>query len=178
MSFLFPSILWGLFAVSFPLIIHLISHRNTKIVDFSSIRHIQELEHETIRKLKIRQWLLIVLRMCIIAALVLMVSGPVQINDSSWVLSEKESTVVIIIDNSASMAVTKDRTSFLDQVKLELPNIFSSFDGLVDLQVYQTTPVRQLYKGIFEKGITINTGNWNINQAVGEDKIWAVVDSV
>ena len=55
--------------------------------------------------------------MCIIAALVLMVSGPVQINDSSWVLSEKESTVVIIIDNSASMAVTKDRTSFLDQVK-------------------------------------------------------------
>ena len=67
-------------------------------------------------------------------------------------LSEKESTVVIIIDNSASMAVTKDRTSFLDQVKLELPNIVSSFDGLVDLQVYQTTPVRQLYKGIFEKG--------------------------
>ncbi len=148
MSFLFPSILWGLFAVSLPLIIHFISHRNTKMVDFSSIRHIQELEHETIKKLKIRQWLLIILRMCIIAALVLMVSGPVQINDSAWVPSEKESTVVIIIDNSASMAVTKDRTSFLDRVKLELPNIFSSFNGLVDLQVYQTTPVRQLYKGI------------------------------
>ena len=178
MSFLFPSILWGLFAVSLPLIIHFISHRNTKMVDFSSIRHIQELKHETIKKLKIRQWLLIILRMCIIAALVLMASGPVQINDSAWVPSEKESTVVIIIDNSASMAVTKDRTSFLDRVKLELPNIFSSFDGLVDLQVYQTTPVRQLYKGIFEKGITVNTGNWNIQQAVGEDKIWAVVDSV
>ena len=178
MSFLFPSILWGLFAVSLPLIIHFISHRNTKMVDFSSIRHIQELEHETIRKLKIRQWLLIVLRMCIIAALVLMVSGPVQINDSAWVPSEKESTVVIIIDNSASMAVTKDRTSFLDRVKLELPNIFSSFNGLVDLQVYQTTPVRQLYKGIFEEGITLNTANWNIEQAVGKDKIWTVVDSV
>ena len=123
MSFLFPSVLWGLFAVSLPLVIHFISHRNTNIVDFSSIRHIQELEHETIRKLIIRQWLLIVLRMCIIAALVIMVSGPVQINDSAWIPSEKESTVVIIIDNSASMAVTKDRTSFLDQVKLELPKV-------------------------------------------------------
>ena len=50
MSFLYPSVLWGLAAVSLPLIIHLISLRNTKTLDFSSIRHIQELEHETIRK--------------------------------------------------------------------------------------------------------------------------------
>ena len=59
MSFLFPAVLWGLIAVSLPIIIHLISLRHTKTVDFSTIRHIKALEHETIRKLKIRQWILI-----------------------------------------------------------------------------------------------------------------------
>jgi len=178
MSFLFPSILWGLFAASLPIIIHLISLRNTKTIDFSSIRHIQELEHETIRKLKIQQWILIALRMGIIAALILMISGPIQISDSAWVPSEKESTAVIIIDNSASMAVTADRTSYLERVKAELPNIISGFDGLVNLYVYQTTPVQQLYQGILEKGMTINSTNWDIHQAVGRDNIWSAVDSL
>ncbi len=178
MSFLYPSVLWGLAAVSLPLIIHLISLRNTKTLDFSSIRHIQELEHETIRKIKIRQWILIALRMGIISALVLMVSGPIQIHESAWVPSEKESTVVVVIDNSASMAVTENRISFLDRVKADLPKIISSFDGLVNLYVYQTTPVQQLFEGILEKGMTINTTDWNIQQEVGRDKIWSVVDSV
>ncbi|MBT5176915.1 MAG: hypothetical protein HN710_02865 [Candidatus Marinimicrobia bacterium] len=178
MSFLFPSILWGLLATSLPLLIHLISLRNTKTVDFSSIRHIQELTHDTIRKLKIRQWILIALRMGLIAALVLMIAGPIQMSESTWIPSEKESTAVIIIDNSASMAVTEDRTSYLDQVKYELPNIIAGFDGLVNLHVYQTTPVRQLYSGILEKGMNLNTENWDITQSVGRDKIWSVVDSI
>ncbi len=178
MSFLYSSVLWGLAAASLPLIIHLISMRNTKTVDFSSIRHIQELEHETIRKLKIRQWVLIALRMGIISALVLMVSGPIQIHDSAWVPSEKESTAIIVIDNSASMAVTEDRSSYLDRVKTQLPKIISSFDGLVNLYVYQTTPVQEIFQGILEKGMTINPVDWDIQQAVGRDKIWSVVDSV
>jgi len=175
MSFLFPAVLWGLIAVSLPIIIHLISLRHTKTVDFSTIRHIKALEHETIRKLKIRQWILIVLRMGIISALVLMVSGPILMNDSLWIPSENESTAVIIIDNSASMAVTNDRHTYLDKVKAELPNIVSGFNGLVHLHVYQTTPVKQLYDGIIERGMSINPAIWNISQAVGRDKIWSVV---
>ena len=38
MTFLSPSILWALFAVSIPLIIHLISLRQTKLEEFSSLR--------------------------------------------------------------------------------------------------------------------------------------------
>jgi len=178
MSFLFPAVLWGLIAVSLPIIIHLISLRHTKTVDFSTIRHIKALEHETIRKLKIRQWILILLRMGIISALVLMVSGPILMNESLWIPSENESTAVIIIDNSASMAVTNDRHTYLDKVKAELPNIVSGFNGLVNLHVYQTTPVKQLYDGIIKRGMSINPAIWNISQAVGRDKIWSVVDSV
>ena len=62
MTFLSPSILWALFAVSIPIIIHLISLRQTRYEEFSSLRFIKFLEHKTIRSLKINQWLLIFLR--------------------------------------------------------------------------------------------------------------------
>ena len=52
MSFLFPSILWGLFATIIPLIIHLASKRTSKTVEFPSLIHLKSLETESIKKLK------------------------------------------------------------------------------------------------------------------------------
>lgn len=78
MTFLTPSILWGLLAALIPILIHLFSLRKTKEVEFSTLRFIKELEHETIRKLKLRQWLLVLLRVLIIICLVLMFARPVQ----------------------------------------------------------------------------------------------------
>ena len=178
MTFVYPNILWGLLAASLPLIIHLISLRSTKTIEFSSIRHIKSLENKTIKKLKIMQWILIALRMGIICTLIIMFSGPIQVNDSSWIPSEKESEAVIIIDNSASMSVTIDRDSFLDDVKSEIPKILSSFDGLVNLNVFQTTPPEKIFSGIIEEGMVVKHENWNINQSVGRDRLWTLVDSV
>ena len=178
MAFLFPNILWGLLAAFLPLLIHLISLRRTKTVAFSSIQHIKALEHNSIKKLKIMQWILIALRMAIITALVLMASGPIQFNDAAWIPSEKESVAVIIIDNSASMAVTKDRDSFLDQAKAEIPEILSSFTGLVHLRVVQTSPPKELYSGILEPGNRIDVEHWSINQSAGVDDLWTLVNDV
>lgn len=176
MAFLFPNILWGLLAASLPLVIHLISLRRTKTVAFSSIQHIKALERNSIKKLKIMQWILIALRMGIIAALVFMVSGPIQVNDAAWVPSEKESVAVIIIDNSASMAVTKDRDSFLDQAKSEIPELLSSFTGLVHLSVMQTSPPKEIYSGIIEPGDRIDPNRWSIKQSAGHDDLWTLVN--
>ena len=117
MSFLSPTVLWGLIGLSIPLIIHLFNLRKSKILEFSSIKHIQALEKKNIKKIKIIQWILILLRMGIIAALILMLSGPLFVNESIWIPSEEESVAVIIIDNSASMSVTNNQQSFLDQSK-------------------------------------------------------------
>ena len=137
MSFLYPTALWGLIAVSLPLIIHLFSIRKNQKVEFSSIRHIQALKNESIRKLKILHWIIIFLRMCIITSLVIMSSGPIIVNQSLWIPSEKESLAVIVVDNSASMSVTKEGISFFDQTSSEISKIISSFEGLVNLNVFQ-----------------------------------------
>ena len=178
MSFLFPNVLWGLFGLTIPIIIHLFSLRKSKTVEFSSIHHIQALEKKNIKKLKIVQWILILLRMGIIACLILMLSGPLLVNKTIWIPSEKESVAVIIIDNSASMSVANDRFSFLNQAIKDIPIILSSFDGLVNLNIFQTTPPLEIYSGIVEKGINLQSQNWQINQSNGKDKLWTLVDSL
>ena len=178
MSFLYPTALWGLIAVFLPLIIHLFSIRKNQKVEFSSIRHIQALKNESIRKLKILNWIIILLRMLIILFLVIMTSGPIIVNQSSWIPSEKESLAVIIVDNSASMSVTKEGISFFEKTSFEISKIVSSFEGVVNLNVFQTTPPKSIYSGVIEKGEKINIEDWNINQSMGQDKLWTFTDSV
>ena len=178
MSFLFPNILWGLFGLTIPIIIHLYNLRKSKTLEFSSIQHIQALEKNSIKRLKIVQWILILLRMGIIASLILMFSGPLLISETIWIPSKKESTAVIIIDNSASMSVKNDNLTFLDQAKEKIPKILSSFDGLVNLKVIQTNPPLELYSGIVEEGSNLEYKNWNVDHSNGKDNLWNLVDSL
>ena len=178
MSFLFPSMLWGLFALLIPIIVHLFSLRTNRKIEFSSIQHIKAIKKESIRKIKLLQWIMMFLRMGIIGCLVIMGSGPIVKNQSSWVPSEKESLAVIIVDNSASMAVENNNKSFLDDASKKVYKIISSFDGLVNLNVFQTSPPKLIFSGNIDKGSQINYQNWDFEQSIGEDRIWTFTDSV
>jgi len=79
MTFLFPTVLWGLAAASIPIIIHLLSLRHTRDIEFSTLYFIKELEHKTIRRLKLRQLLLVLIRVLVIVCLILMVARPVDV---------------------------------------------------------------------------------------------------
>ena len=59
MSFLFPNVLWGLFGLTIPIIIHLFSLRKSKTVEFSYIHHIQALEKKNIKKIQEKQNIII-----------------------------------------------------------------------------------------------------------------------
>lgn len=118
MTFLSPTLLWGLLAASIPIIIHLISLSKTKEMEFSSIRFLEEMKHESIRKLQIKQWLLVLLRTLIITALVLMLARPTTEGFiSSWLSGDVESRAVVIIDNSASMSLDGGEESLLEYAK-------------------------------------------------------------
>ncbi len=177
MSFLFPSVLWVLFASFIPLIIHLVSRRTAKIVDFPSIQHIKALEGESIKKLRIIQWLLILVRTLIIICLVLMFSGPIVLNNSNWVSSKKESTSVIFIDNSASLGVKKNGKSFFDKNISLIPKILNAFDGVTNLKVYQTNPPKLIYNDYIEEGVKVDPRDFKIKHSMGSDNLWSFIDS-
>ena len=103
MSFLNPGILYLLLLGSIPPLIHLISKRKKEVLKFSSINFFKEMEDSRIKKLKIKQMLLLLVRILIIIFLVLGFARPtLKGSFSSIVGHEKATTGFIILDNSLS----------------------------------------------------------------------------
>ena len=71
MAFLFPGILWGLLALSVPIIVHFFNLQRPKQILFSNVAFVKEVKKSVVRRLKFKQWLLLLLRLLAISALVL-----------------------------------------------------------------------------------------------------------
>jgi len=179
MTFLSPSILWGLLAITIPIIIHLISLRHTRDTEFSTLRFIKSLKHETIRHLRIKQWLLVLLRTIAILCLILMFSRPLMTGTLTGKLAGYvESRAVIVVDNSASMAVHTDDGTLLDRAKSSLPAILKGLEGETTVELYQTNPPRKLFSGSHEESGSIISRVKGIVQTNMTDNLWTVIDSV
>ena len=179
MTFLSPSILWGMLAITIPIIIHLISLRHTRDTEFSTLRFIKSLKHETIRHLRIKQWLLVLLRTIAILCLILMFSRPLMTGTlTSKLAGDIESRAVIVVDNSASMAVQTDDGTLLDRAKSSLPAILKGLEGETTVELYQTNPPRKLFSGSHEEGRSIMTIVKGIVQTNMTDNLWTMIDSV
>ena len=76
MTFLNPFVLLGLAAAAIPILIHLLNKRKLRTIDFSTLSFLKELQRNTMRKIAIRQWLLLLLRTFMILFLVLAFSRP------------------------------------------------------------------------------------------------------
>ena len=102
MTFLNPLILTGLLAISIPIIIHLLNLSKVRKVEFSTLRFLKELQKSKMKRIKLRQLLLLALRIMTIIFLVLAFADPV-LKSSSGNYAGKSSAVVIF-DNSLCMS--------------------------------------------------------------------------
>lgn len=118
MSFLNPLVLLGLVAAAIPLIIHLFNFRRPRRVDFSSLTFVRELQKSTMQRVRLKQWLLLLLRTLAIAMLVLAFARPTLTGGLASMFGGRgSSAVALVIDNSASMDLRDAGGSYLDQAK-------------------------------------------------------------
>jgi hypothetical protein len=118
MTFLNPLMLLGLAAAAIPVLIHLLNLRKLRTVEFSSLQFLKELQRSSIRRLKIRQILLLLLRTALIASLVLAFSRPaLRGTFAGMVGSEAGACVVLILDDSPSMAARNDHGVLFTQAQ-------------------------------------------------------------
>ena len=179
MSFLAPTLLWGLLAATIPIIIHLFSLRRTRTVHFSSIRFIKELEHETIKKLKLRQWLLLILRTLAIVCIVLVFARPVKIGYFPPLGTGSQTVkMVILLDNSVSMSAKYDGESLLNRAKNIVVNILENVEGDINLDIYQTTPLSRHFSGELVSSQDVQDVLNNIEESKGEDNLWQVINNL
>ncbi|HYM80278.1 MAG TPA: BatA domain-containing protein, partial [Candidatus Limnocylindria bacterium] len=116
MSFLNPLFLFGLMAAAIPVIIHLFTRRRPREVPFPSLEFLTEVNQSEIRRLKIKQWLLLLLRTLAVAALAFAISRP-ALKGSSGLRSGAATTVVALVDQSGSMTAGGSGGTLLAEAK-------------------------------------------------------------
>ncbi|KAB2921517.1 MAG: VWA domain-containing protein [Bacteroidetes bacterium] len=117
MTFLNPFVLFGLAAAAIPILIHLLNKRKLRTIDFSTLAFLKELQRSTMRRITVRQWVLLALRTLLIVMLVLAFARPALHGSIGTAGAHAATSVVIILDNTASMALSNERGTHLDQAK-------------------------------------------------------------
>lgn len=118
MTFLNPLLLFGLVAAAIPLIIHLFNFRRPKQVDFSSLVFLRELQKTTMQRVRIKQWLLLLLRTLALACLVLAFARPTLTGGLAGTLGGRASTALaLVLDNSLSMTLRDAGGEYLAQAR-------------------------------------------------------------
>ncbi len=101
MSFLNPFFLFGLLAAAIPVVIHLFTRRRPRERPFPSLEFLAEVNQSEIRRLRLRQWLLLLLRTLAVAAIALAMARPAV--RSTGAHSRAATTVIALVDVSGSM---------------------------------------------------------------------------
>lgn len=126
MIFLNPAVLIGLLAASIPVIIHLFNLRKLKKIEFSTLTFLKELQKNKIRKIILKQWILLALRVLIILFVVMAFARPtlqsIQIGGTT---SAAKTTAVFVLDDTYSMSVVDQKGSYFNQAKEIINQIIS-----------------------------------------------------
>ncbi len=116
LTFLNSVFLAGLAAAALPILIHLFSKRQAREVRFPSLEFLQEVSRKKVRRLKLRQLLLLAMRVLIIAFFALAIARPAM-QTRGGVLGRGSSTVAVILDNSFSMSARDPASTGLPQAQ-------------------------------------------------------------
>ncbi len=118
MSFLSPFFLFALIAVGLPLVIHLLNLRKPQRIQFSNLSFFKELQRTTIRKIRIKRLILLLLRLLAVACLAIVLARPFLPPVFSFSGSSNQPALnAILIDNSISMARVGSKGPLLNQAK-------------------------------------------------------------
>jgi hypothetical protein len=107
-SFLNPFVLLAMAAVAVPLFLHLFNLRRPTTVDFSSLDFVKELQETAVQRVRIKEWLLLALRMLAIACLVMAFAQPTLTGNLAGVTGAVRTAHGLVVDNSLSMGVDSE----------------------------------------------------------------------
>ena len=139
MTFLNPLVLFGLAASAIPLLLHLLNLRKLQTIEFSTLAFLRELQLSKIRRLKLRQILLLIIRTLLIVAVVMAFARPALRGTlGAGFGSQANSTIVLILDDSYSMSARDEhgeRFSRARETAVHLTELFHDGDEIYFLRL-------------------------------------------
>ncbi len=132
LTFLNPFLLFGLAAVTLPILIHRIAKKRPAVREFSAVRLLLQSQQITAKPQRLKHFLLLALRILAVAAMVFMMARPVLVRPGIAAFLE-EGARVLIIDNSFSMGYRQDRGLRYEIAKKAVQETLKDFAGRIVL---------------------------------------------
>jgi CRISPR/Cas system CMR-associated protein Cmr5 small subunit len=117
MQFKHPEILYFLFLLVVPILVHLFQLRRFKKEYFTNVRFLKALTIQSRKSSKIKKWLLLATRLLLITALILAFAQPLSLSKEK---SKLQKELYIILDNSYSMQAKGTKGELLQRAIQEL----------------------------------------------------------
>ncbi len=135
MQFKHPEILYVLFALLIPIIIHLFQLQRFTKTPFTNIKFLKEIEFQTRKSSQLKKWLVLLSRLGIFAALIIAFAQPF----SSKRDTSKDWLTTIYLDNSLSMQTKGERGELLKRAVQDIAEYIpdkGQFSLLTNEQLY------------------------------------------
>jgi hypothetical protein len=181
-TFINASILTFLLAIAIPLFIHLFNKQRKKKIKFSSLKFLQILEKQRLKRIKIYDYILILLRTLIILCLVLAFARPTLTSNTLFSSKNARTTSVIILDDGINMTRYDDMGSRYIRGQSVLKRLVEKFNPEDDIFILQSSSpenvqnnhlsmsktngsfVHGKWSEVFKKAVQIFSENPNFNQ--------------
>jgi len=116
MQFKHPEILWALFLLVIPILIHLFELRRFTKTPFTNVAMLQKVVSESRKSNTLKKWLLLFTRLLLLAAIIIAFAQPF----TSAVTALQEKETVVYLDDSFSMQAKNNGISILEKAVQEL----------------------------------------------------------
>jgi hypothetical protein len=133
MTFLNPLLLFGLAAAAIPLVIHLLTRRRPKRTEFSSVEFLREVRLAEMRRFRLREWLLLLLRILAVACLALALARPAL--RGSLLPGKGSTTALLLVDKSLSMGTLESGGTLFEQARTRSLEVLDALEAEDQVQV-------------------------------------------
>lgn len=134
MKFVHPEILYALGALSIPIIVHLFNFRKFKIVYFSNVAFLREIQVETQSKSKLRHLLILLARMLAMSCIILAFAQP-YIPLENTQARQGDRVISVYLDNSFSMEAQSGGAPLLEIARNKAIEVVRSYNATDKFQV-------------------------------------------
>ena len=129
MQFKHPEILWALFLLVIPILIHLFQLRRFTKTPFTNVAMLQKVVSESRKSNTLKKWLLLFTRLLLLTAIIIAFAQPF----TSAVTALQEKETVVYLDESFSMQAKNNGISVLEKAVQEL---IKNIDGETEFSLF------------------------------------------
>lgn len=125
MGFINSALMWGMGAISIPIIIHLLNRRRFKVVKWAAMELLLQANKKNRRRVRLEHLLVLLLRCLAMALIVMAIARPVASSGALLQLPGVSDPVerIVLLDDSGSMGHRTGRTSCFDRAKMHVKRL-------------------------------------------------------